>query len=150
MGKGVFAFSLFYSKLCVCVCVCACVCVIYFTIKHLKPWSWGFPGGQVVKNPPARGHRFDSWSGKIPHAVCQLSPCCRTTEPVFWAQELQLLSPNAETTEAHAPRSWCYIAREASATRGPRTATREEPPLSTTREAQTKRRHNAAKINTDF
>ena len=30
-----------------------------------------FPGGAVVKNPPANagGHGFDPWSGKIPHAV---------------------------------------------------------------------------------
>ena len=23
----------------------------------------------MVKNPPARGHGFDPWSGKIPHAT---------------------------------------------------------------------------------
>ena len=29
--------------------------------------SWGFPGGSVVKNPPARaGDRFSPWVGKIP------------------------------------------------------------------------------------
>ena len=29
-----------------------------------------FPGGPVDKNPPAqcKGHKFDPWSGKIPHA----------------------------------------------------------------------------------
>ena len=26
---------------------------------------------------------FDPWSGKIPHAVEQLSPCATTTEPVL-------------------------------------------------------------------
>ena len=27
----------------------------------------GFPGGSVVKKPPAmRGHRFEAWVGKIP------------------------------------------------------------------------------------
>ena len=26
-----------------------------------------------------RGHRFDPWSRKIPHAVGQLSPCATTT-----------------------------------------------------------------------
>ena len=28
-----------------------------------------------------RGHGFDSWSRKIPHALEQLSPCAWTTEP---------------------------------------------------------------------
>ena len=43
-----------------------------------------FPGGTVVKNPPANagGHGFKPWSGKIPHAAEQLSPCT-TTEPVL-------------------------------------------------------------------
>ena len=44
-----------------------------------------FPGGTVVKNLPANsgGHRFEPWSGKIPHAMEQLSPCTTTTEPVL-------------------------------------------------------------------
>ena len=51
------------------------------------------PVGSVVKNPPADGwgHRFDPWSGKIPHATGQLSPCATTTEPF------------ATTTAAHGP-----------------------------------------------
>ena len=28
-----------------------------------------------------RGHVFDPWSGKIPHAAEQLNPCATTTEP---------------------------------------------------------------------
>ena len=38
--------------------------------------SRDFPGGAVVKNPPANaaGHGFDPWSRKIPHATEQLSP----------------------------------------------------------------------------
>ena len=28
-----------------------------------------------------RGHGFEPWSGKIPHAMKQLSPCITTTEP---------------------------------------------------------------------
>ena len=43
--------------------------------------SQDFPGGPVVKNPPANAaDRFDSWWGKIPHAVGQLSLCTTTTE----------------------------------------------------------------------
>ncbi|XP_068397893.1 EF-hand calcium-binding domain-containing protein 11 isoform X4 [Eschrichtius robustus] len=30
-----------------------------------------------------RGHGFEPWSGKIPHAAEQLSPCAATTEPVL-------------------------------------------------------------------
>ena len=30
----------------------------------------------------SRGHGFKPWSGKIPHAAEQLSPCATTTEPV--------------------------------------------------------------------
>ena len=29
---------------------------------------------------PMRGHWFDPWSRKIPHAMGQLNPCCTTTE----------------------------------------------------------------------
>ena len=42
-------------------------------------------GGSVVKNLSAqcRRHGFNSWSGKIPHAAEQLSPCATITEPVL-------------------------------------------------------------------
>ena len=30
-----------------------------------------------------RGHGFEPWSGKIPHAAEQLSPCAITTEPTY-------------------------------------------------------------------
>ena len=33
--------------------------------------------------PIGRGHRFDPWSGKIPHAAKQLSLCATTTEPAL-------------------------------------------------------------------
>ena len=43
-----------------------------------------FPRGTVVKNLPANaGDTGSSWSGKIPHAAEQLSPCATTTEPVL-------------------------------------------------------------------
>ena len=46
-----------------------------------------FPGGTVVKNTPCqcRAHRLGPWSGKIPHATEQLSPCTTTTEPVLYS-----------------------------------------------------------------
>ena len=40
-----------------------------------------------------QGHRFEPWSGKIPHASEQLSLCATTTEPV-------LQSPRGTTPEA--------------------------------------------------
>ena len=44
-----------------------------------------FRGGTVVKNPPANAGDMGSisWSGKIPHAAEQLSPCATTTEAVL-------------------------------------------------------------------
>ena len=49
----------------------------------LKKVIGDFCGGAVVKNPPANagGHGFEPWSGKIPRAAEQLSPCATTTEP---------------------------------------------------------------------
>ena len=32
---------------------------------------------------PMQGHGFKPWSGKIPHAAEQLSPCTTTTEPAL-------------------------------------------------------------------
>ena len=54
-----------------------------------------------------------------------------------WAHAPQLLSLRAATTEARALRSksLCSVSREATATRRPSTATREEPLLTTTRES---------------
>ena len=41
-----------------------------------------FPDGTVDKNPcQCRGHRFDPWSEKIPHATGQLSPYTIPAEP---------------------------------------------------------------------
>jgi len=36
-------------SVCVCVCVCLCVCVSVCVCVCV----WGFPGGSVVKHPPA-------------------------------------------------------------------------------------------------
>ena len=58
------------------------------------------PGGAMVGSPPADegGHRFEPWSGKIPHATRQLGLCATATEPAC-------PSPRAVTTEAWAPRA---------------------------------------------
>ena len=40
-----------------------------------------FPGGTVDESAcVSRGHGFDSWSGKIPHAMEQLSLCTTNTD----------------------------------------------------------------------
>ena len=57
-----------------------------------KRHSWDFPGGPVVKNPPANAGNMGLIPGprtQIPHATGQLSPCATATEPwhlepVFW------------------------------------------------------------------
>ena len=54
-----------------------------YQVVHFKSMQH-FPGGAVVESAcQCRGHGFDPWSGKIPHAVEQLSPCATTTETVL-------------------------------------------------------------------
>ena len=67
--------------------------IFYFLIRNVtkglinlnqKPRSWGFPGGPVVKNPPANAGDTGSSPGpRIPHAAEQLSLCATTTEPAL-------------------------------------------------------------------
>ena len=68
----------------------------------------------------SRRHRFGSWSGKIPHAVKQLSQGTTTAQPVLW-------SLGTATTEAHMPQGLCSATREATAMNSMLTATREKP-----------------------
>ena len=68
-----------------------------------------------------RGLGFDPWATKIPLAVQQLSLSTTTTVLMLW-------SPCAATTEACMPWNLC------SAMRSLCTATREQPPITTTRE----------------
>ena len=58
--------------------------------------SWWSSGWEYACQ--CRGHGFDSWFRKIPHAVEQLSPWATTTEPVLW-------SPRTTTAEARVPRA---------------------------------------------
>ena len=46
------------------------------TWKFIQKRFMDFPGGAV-------GHGFKPWSGKIPHATEQLSPCATATEPAL-------------------------------------------------------------------
>ena len=56
---------------------------------------WWFNGKEFACQ--CRGHRFDPRSGKIPHAMEQLSPWATTTEPVLWSlgTEPQLPEPTS-------------------------------------------------------
>ena len=47
--------------------------------KWIKGLPWWHSGWESACQ--CRGHGFESWSGKIPHAVEQLSPWATTTEP---------------------------------------------------------------------
>ena len=52
-----------------------------------------------------RRQGFSLWSGKIPHALEQISPCATTIEPVFYGLEAELLSTCSATTEPMLPRA---------------------------------------------
>ena len=56
-------------------------------LEELKRKQRDFPGGPVVKNPPANaGDPGSFWSGKIPHATTeQPSPWATAPEPVLWS-----------------------------------------------------------------
>ena len=74
------------------------------------------------KSPPANaeGHKFDPWSGKIPHAAGQLRLCATTAQPI----RRNLLSLGAATTEALEP---VLCAKISPATRSPCTPTKSSP-----------------------
>ena len=101
----------------------------------------GFPGGSEVRiHLPVQKTPFHPWSGKIPHAARQLSPCTTTTDPVLY-------SPGATSAEAQTFKSLCSATREAAAMRSWCTATREEPPLTTTREKPEQQQRPVHRIN---
>jgi len=99
-----------------------------YNIKY-EIWMLGFPGGSVVKNPPAsagdRGSIPDPgrsgmlWSNWA-HRLQLLSLCSRAQEP-------QLLSPCVTATEAIRPQSPCSETREAITERNLSAATRNSP-----------------------
>ena len=52
-------------------------------ISDPKKSLYSFPGGLVVKDPPANAGDTSSihpWSGKIPHGMGQISLCAKITE----------------------------------------------------------------------
>ena len=113
-----------------------------------------FPGGPVVKNPPAelpwqlsgkksikcRRHRFDPWFEKIACALEPLSHCTATIESVFQ-------SPRVTTAEGHTPQSPCSKTRETTTTRSPHSLQLKSVPCSPQLEKAHVRqqRHSTAK-----
>ena len=93
-----------------------------------------------------RGHGFEPWSGRIPHATEQLNPCATAAEPA-------LCSPRATATEpvchnCWGPHSWrpCSATGEATAMRGQRIAVKSSPSSPQLEGARAQRRGpNAAK-----
>ena len=72
-----------------------------------------------------RGHGFEPWSGKIPHAAEQLSPCATTAEPARLEPVLRNKRGRDNERPAHRDEEW--------------------PPLATTRESSrtaTKTQHS--------
>ena len=52
---------------------------VFLALKHCFRLPWWLSGGESTCQ--FRRHGFDPWSGRIPHASEQLSPCGPTTEP---------------------------------------------------------------------
>ena len=100
-----------------------------FTTEFLKINTWGFPGGAVVKNPPANAG--DAGSSPGPR---------RSHMPRSgWAREPQLLRL----------RIWslCSATREAAIVRGPRTAMKSGPHLPQLEKALAQKRRPNTAIN---
>ena len=62
----------------------------------------GFPGGPVVKNPPANTGDTGSMpgSGKIPHASEQRSPCATTPEQGLQGSRMAITGPTCPRADA--------------------------------------------------
>ena len=56
-----------------------------------------------------RGHGFEPWSGKIPHATEQLSPCATTTEPAHLEPCSAMRGRNSERP-SHRNEKWPPLA----------------------------------------
>ena len=90
------------------------------------PW-WNSGGESACQR---RGHGFEPWSGKIPHAAEQLVPWARITEPARLEPVLRNKRGRDNERPAHHDEEW--------------------PPLATTRESprtETKTQHSHKLIN---
>ena len=82
-------------------------------LKALSGLPWWRSGWESACQ--CRGHGFEPWSGKIPHAVEQLGPCVTTTEPARLEPVLHNKRGRYSERPAHRDEEW--------------------PPLATTRES---------------
>ena len=92
-----------------------------------------------------KGHRFDPWPGKIPHAMEQPTRH-GTTKPVrhnYWACALEPMCHNHWSPHA---KSSCSATREATTMRSPHTTTKSSPRSPQLEKARTQQqRPNTAK-----
>ena len=90
----------------------------YSSFKNPRGLPWWRSGWESACQ--CRGHGFEPWSGKIPHAAEQLGPWATTTEPA--RLELALRNKRGRDSErpAHRDEEWPPLA-----------ATRESPPAET-------------------
>ena len=95
----------------------------------LRKWTWGFPGGAVVENPPANAGDMGSSPG------LGRSHMLRSN----WAREPQLLSLRVW--------SLCSATREATIVRGPRTSMKSGPRLPQLEKALAQKRRPNTAIN---
>ena len=95
----------------------------FYILYPLKDSSWGFPGGAVVKNPPANAgdHGFEPWSRKIPHAAEQLGPWATITEPACLETVLRNQRGRDSERPAHCDEEWPPLAATGES---PRTETK--------------------------
>ena len=92
------------------------------TLSEMPQVSQGFPGGSVVKNPPAVQ---ETWVRPL---VEEESTCHGTAKPVchnYWACAPE--PGKATNTEACTSQNLCSATRGAAAVRSPPTTTREKP-----------------------
>ena len=79
----------------------------YRADRNQEPWPKASQAQWLRIRLPMQGTRFETWSGKIPHAAEQLSPWATTTEPAchsyYWSSHAW--SPCSATREATAMRS---------------------------------------------
>ena len=91
--------------------------------KHV----WGLPSGWE-STCQGRGLGFNPWSGKMPHAVEQLSLWATTAEPELWRPRLQILSPlHCPAPQQEKPLRWEVRTPQLEREQPRLTATRESP-----------------------
>ena len=99
------------------ICYACLVCIFFMSNKPQLSFSVNI---QRFTACQCRGHGFDPWSGKIPHAAEQLSPCATTTEPAATEPTyLQLVLRNKRSHHNEKPAHH----------------NEEQPPLAATRES---------------